>query len=71
MIQSKTEADKLYDEIMGLVMQTIAITEIPNSYGVSNVVKVEAIQKLTHTTFRSILRKIETQRNRACAVSSN
>lgn len=71
MIQSKTEADKLYDEVFGLVTQAVAISEIPKSYGIPNSIKVEAIRELTHKTFRSILRKIENQRDRACAVSNN
>lgn len=68
---AKSDYDELYDEIFGLVSSVILITEAPAEYGVPVNVKARAIKELTDDTFRSILRKITKQRDRAVALSRN
>ncbi|NDC23369.1 MAG: hypothetical protein EBZ49_04490 [Proteobacteria bacterium] len=65
---AKTDFDKLYDELFGLVLFSVDIAEksdLPLS------VKTSAITAMTDKTFASILKKIRSQRDRAVALSSN
>lgn len=71
MILAKTDVDELYEEICGLAATAIAISESPDFEYVPTKVKAKAIKILTDDTFRSILRKITKQRDRAVAVSRN
>lgn len=69
---SKTDADKLRDELYSLVSYIIALAEADEeTYGLPNTVKARAIKELTDNTFCSILRKIQKQRDRAVAISPN
>ena len=68
---AKTDYDNLYEDIYGLVANTIAITEAPELYNIPVTTKAKAIKELTDDTFLRIMRKIRSQRDRVCAVSSN
>ena len=68
---AKTDSDKVYEDIYGLVANTIAITEAPELYNISATTKAKAIKELTDATFLSIMRKIRSQRDRAVALSAN
>lgn len=71
MILAKTDVDELYEEICGLAATAIAISECPDFEYVPIKVKAQAVKMLTDDTFRSILRKITKQRDRAVALSRN
>jgi hypothetical protein len=68
---AKTDYDNLYEDIYGLVANTIAITEAPELYNIPVTTKAKAIKELTDDTFLRIMRKIRSQRDRVCTVSSN
>jgi hypothetical protein len=68
---AKTDYDYLYEDIYSLVLNTVAITEAPDQYGIPTTTKVKAIKELTDATFMRIMRKIRCQRDRVCTVSSN
>jgi hypothetical protein len=68
---AKTDYDNLYEDIYGLVANTIAITEAPELYNIPVTTKAKAIKELTDDTFLRIMRKIRSQRDRLCTVSSN
>jgi hypothetical protein len=68
---AKTDYDNLYEDIYGLVANTIAITEAPELYNIPVTTKAKAIKELTDDTFLRIMRKIRSQRDRICTVSSN
>lgn len=68
---AKTDSDKVYEDIYGLVANTIAITESPELYNIPVTTKAKAIKELTDATFLRIMRKIRSQRDRAVALSSN
>lgn len=68
---AKTDYDKVYEDIYGLVTYTIALTEAPEELGITPTVKAKAIKELTDKTFFRIMRKIRSQRDRAVALSSN
>jgi len=68
---AKTDYDNLYEDIYNLVANTIAITEAPELYNIPVTTKAKAIKELTDDTFLRIMRKIRSQRDRVCTVSSN
>ena len=65
-----TEYDKIYAELFGLVMDAVAITEAPDGIA-DNQTKVVVLRQLTNQCFRSMIARLQEQKDRACKVSSN
>jgi hypothetical protein len=67
---AQTEYDKIYSELSGLVMDTVAITEAPSAIG-DNQTKVVVLRQLTNQCFYSMIARLQEQKDRACKISSN
>ena len=67
---AQTEYDKIYAELFGLVMDTVAITEAPNGMA-DNQTKVVVLRQLTNQCFRSMIARLQEQKDRASKISSN